>query len=136
MNLETVKAQLVALHNEHIAPTEQIASDLAKRIDQLQASIIAEARDYALSTGDFKFSEHIEIKRKPVTYLYDAVEVLEAAKREGATELIRIKEELNKVELNKGLKDGKYTWIQAEPVQDITVSIRPLGDLLILLGKK
>lgn len=128
-----MKAKVEAARKTYVEPLETELETLERTLGEYEKLIKDTMREYALSTGDFKASEYVEVKRKPVAYIYDEDEVMAEAEKRGATEFIRTKKELNKVELNRALKseDEKYSWIQAEPVKDITVTIRPLGDLLI-----
>lgn len=134
--LDDTQSAITELKAKYIDPLDKQANDLKKLILESENTVKKIAREYALSTGDFNVSNHIEIKRKPVTWMYDEAEIIEAAKKNKATELIRVTEELNKTNLNKALKDDKYSWLQAEAVKDIIISIRPLGELLIMLDSK
>ncbi len=116
-----------------VRPYEDEIAATNQRLAQMEADLKAAARQHALETGDFKLHSSITVKRKPVQFVYDEAEVLEQAEAQGAMELIRVKKELNKVALNASLKAGEYPWVQAEPVHDVTVSIAPLGDILIML---
>jgi phage host-nuclease inhibitor protein Gam len=104
-------------------------------LSDLEDALRRDAREYALSTGDFDLHESIQVKRKPVTWLYDAEQVLEEAKERGESRLVRVKEELNKVALNKLLAEGTLNWVQAEPVRDVVVVVGKLGEWVIREGK-
>lgn len=141
-NVDAIKMR----HKVELTTPLKDLETISARVSNLETAIISSEREYVLSTGEqdengtFK-ARHpsLTIRRKPVSYIYDEKEmlkVIQARKGTGALairkKLIRTKTELNKVELNKVLGDSNYAWLPAEPAgRDVTVSIAPLGDLLI-----
>lgn len=135
-------------HQVELKEPEAALKKAKEAADQLEQAIIAHERLTVLSTGEknksgtFKSSdEHITIARKPVSYVYDDKEMLAAIQSHSGTgskkakeRFLRIKTELNKVELNKAFGEKGFEWLHDHAEQasrDITIKIAPLGDLLI-----
>jgi len=84
-----------------------------------------------LSIGKYKPNDWIEISKKTTTFVYDEKAVLESLKAENQTQFIRVKEEINKIELNKALRNNELPWLDVQRVEDVTVSIRPPSEVLV-----
>ncbi|MBZ0279400.1 MAG: hypothetical protein K8L97_01585 [Anaerolineae bacterium] len=119
-------------HELYIQPYEVAIEAQKQVLADLKARITAAARAAALEDGDFHPHPSLEIKRKPQTWKYDDTQMLAALKAKGEVAFIRVKEELNRIELNKAFGKPGYKWLPATPTPpEVTVSIRPLGDLFI-----
>lgn len=131
-------------HELYIQPYEETIAAQKQVLADLKAKLTEAARAAALDDGDFHPHPNLEVKRKPQTWKYDEQEMLKRIQEEAEAEtldeaqraslrlLLRIKTELNKNALNAALKDNKFPWLPATPApQDVSVSIRPLGDLAI-----
>lgn len=130
-----------------LAEPLKMLEEANKKVSGLQSLIIASERQNVLETGEKNASgsfasrdSHLTIRRKPATFIYDEKEMMEAIKAQKGKDgtaarkrFIRVKQELNKVEINKALKAEDYEWLPAEQAgRDIEIIIEPLGDLLII----
>ena len=122
------------MYEMYVAHYDAELAAIDEHLGALEDALLRDARQAALD-GERHLHESIQIKRKPVTWMYDADEVLAEAKARGESRLIRVKEELNKQELNKLLRDGALDWVQAEPVQDVIVTLSKLGEWVIFEGE-
>lgn len=134
-NNARLQAERDALYAMHVQVLdEQIAANKAY-VQEIETQIKEQARKAALEDGDRQPHALIEIKRKPQEYTYNDQEVIEALEREGVEGFIRVKKELDKTPLKAALRKGELPWLPVEPAPtDVTVTIKPLGELLIVGG--
>jgi len=136
-------------HEMYIQPYEVAIEAQKQVLNDLKVKLTNAARTAALEDGDFHPHPNLEVKRKPQTWKYDEAEMLKSIQDDAKAEtldetqradlakLLRIKTELNKNALNAALKDNRFPWLPATPAPpEVTVSIRPLGDLQIIAEAK
>lgn len=127
---EQMRAQFYALY---VKPydDEMAASDTA--LNQQEAQLRADMLAEVMTTGD------VGALPKGVTFVrdhewvYDELDVLAAARINGADDYIRTKLSLNKSQLNQDLEQNKApSWVEAERVPTPRIQIsKKLGDLVI-----
>lgn len=131
--IATAQAMRDAFYDAYVRHYDDEIAALNATLAEAETRLRQTIKDYAIETGDKNIHPNIEVRRKPKAWDYDPDTVLQVARAEGLNDLIRTKEELNRVKLNEALKDGRYPFLPVrEAAPEMTVSIRPLGDLLII----
>ncbi|HEX2905898.1 MAG TPA: hypothetical protein VHO69_03510 [Phototrophicaceae bacterium] len=111
----------------YVRPYDDEITGLRARSEAVHAALEDMARLHSLATGERAFHPSIIVRAKPQTWTYNDGEVLKCLKFAGVAALIRVKEEINRVELNKALRKGQYLWLPviADP-PELTVTIMPI----------
>lgn len=125
------EAQRAKFYALLVQPYEDKIKALQRALADAEQQLRDDTQTYVMETGDLKPHIAITFQRK-TRFVYDKAEVLTAAQEHNATDLLRVKTELDVRAFEKAFKDGKAPWAQVEEVNSPTVAISSkLGDLLI-----
>lgn len=113
----------VKAYDDEIAANETRLAEMEKRLKTDTLAYVAE-------TGDL--TPHPKLTfRRTTKLVYDKETMLRLAEDRGALNLIRVKKELNVREFEHQWRNGHLPWAEVEEVNDPTIALSKLGDLLI-----
>lgn len=125
--------ELDALEQE-LASIQQTRAETAKSIYLEEAKRYLEENEEEFPPNKFKFLYGISLSKKPTEFKFpEDLNLVQAAKDNDCADLVRVKEDMDMTTFKKGLRSGLYAWAKAEPIEDVKVELRPLGDILIMM---
>ncbi len=113
---------------------ENEANQLALMLNAKRIGLLANAQ--GVEPSKFKSLLSVSFKKKPVEYKYDAEAVAILAKENDCADLVKVivTEKLDVTTFKQGLRSGLYKWANATPIEDVSVTLEPTGDILIMEG--